>query len=378
MTAFLLIGSIVSISLTIILGMLFKKRYANRILLALAVLISHSLLLNLLYISGYIEQIPQLIGSDNANPFLIPPLIYFYVKSLVKPKFKIGGKALVHFTPFAIYLVYLSLFFLLEDSDYKLHFLEQLQKVGMPPNLLVASFAKILQGGAYFYFTFALLRFHRQNIKDIFSTTEKIDLQWLVVLTICFSFIYGIRLVGISLPLLISGLNLGFIEASMELLNVGFLLFFLVKGIQQPQVFNSKVLNLKEVETPTGKKAKYSDSPLNTAESQRINNMLLKLMEEEKPYLNYTLTIGDLAQQLEVHTKSLSQVINEQHGLNFFNFVNTYRVEAVKQKLRAKEYGHYSIIAIAFECGFNSKSTFNSMFKRFTGTTPSNYRSSTS
>jgi AraC-like DNA-binding protein len=99
-------------------------------------------------------------------------------------------------------------------------------------------------------------------------------------------------------------------------------------------------------------------------------------METEKPHLNENLTLGELANNLEILPNNLSRLINEEFGKNFHEFVNAYRIDEVKKSLADPKFAHYSLLGIAFECGFNSKSTFNSVFKQLTGKTPSAYRKS--
>jgi AraC-like DNA-binding protein len=97
-------------------------------------------------------------------------------------------------------------------------------------------------------------------------------------------------------------------------------------------------------------------------------------MQDEKPYLNAELTIQDLSSALNISKHHLTQVLNHSIGKNFFNFINEYRIEAVKKKIEDKKFAHLTLLAIAYDCGFNSKSSFNNIFKQYTGLTPSEYK----
>jgi AraC-like DNA-binding protein len=97
-------------------------------------------------------------------------------------------------------------------------------------------------------------------------------------------------------------------------------------------------------------------------------------MDETRPYRNSYLTLQELADALSISAHNLSQVINTRLGKNFYDFVNGYRVEEVKHRLRDPKYQHLTILAIGLEAGFNTKSTFNAFFKKHTGVTPSRYR----
>ncbi|MDF1699454.1 MAG: helix-turn-helix domain-containing protein [Saprospiraceae bacterium] len=378
--------------LFLMLFLLFKKenRVANSILAFLIFLISFSLFLNYCYSSEFILKIPHWIGLDNANPFLIPPFIYFYAKSLTSKRFTFKSKDAYHLLPFVIYFLYVFFSFFIKDASYKIDFLHDLRNLEIPRDLLISSFLKIIQAIVYLVLTFSLLRKHSSSIRNEFSYTERINLYWLKVITISITVIYSIRLIGIFLSVFISELSPGFVEGGMELVNVLFIYLMVYFGLSQPEIFKKwnrsndqpviiQEANVEEKEVETvAKKTKYASSMLTDDQSLEILKDLENYMASTKPYLVNELTLKDVADALGVHSKNLSQVINEQLNLNFFNFINQYRVEEVKAKLLDENFTHYSILGIALESGFSSKSSFNSIFKKFTGCTPTSYKSATS
>jgi AraC-like DNA-binding protein len=97
---------------------------------------------------------------------------------------------------------------------------------------------------------------------------------------------------------------------------------------------------------------------------------LLALMAAERPWLEPELTLAELAQRLRLHPAQLSKVVNLGCGQNFSDFVNRYRVEEAQRKLADPRFAHYSLVGVALESGFNSKSTFNRVFKKLTGQVP--------
>ena len=101
-------------------------------------------------------------------------------------------------------------------------------------------------------------------------------------------------------------------------------------------------------------------------------------MQSGKPFLDPNLTLAQLSDALEIPSHYLSQVINEVFGLNFFNFVNGYRVEEVKLRILNPKYDSFPVLGIALECGFNSKTAFNRIFKNMTGLTPTEYKKANS
>jgi AraC-like DNA-binding protein len=125
-----------------------------------------------------------------------------------------------------------------------------------------------------------------------------------------------------------------------------------------------------------GEQKKYARSGLKKKDVDRYISKISKYMVIEKPYLNRELTIYDLASQLKIPRHFISEVINEHMGKNFYNLINDYRVEEVKQRIVDPAYRNLTILAIAYDSGFNSKSSFNTIFKEKTGMTPSEYQKS--
>jgi len=134
-----------------------------------------------------------------------------------------------------------------------------------------------------------------------------------------------------------------------------------------------KSLRLPETEVVT-ETHKYEKSPLTVQTKNDILRRLENLMIKEKLFLNSSITLGEIADKLSVMPRYLSQVINELKGQNFYDFVNSYRIEEAKKILSDPSHNEEKILAVLFDCGFNSKSVFNTVFKKNTGITPSEYR----
>jgi AraC-like DNA-binding protein len=119
---------------------------------------------------------------------------------------------------------------------------------------------------------------------------------------------------------------------------------------------------------------KYSRSGLKKEEAERLLKDLISYMEKEKPYLDRDLTIHRLSALSGISKHYITQVLNENYNRNFFTFVNEYRVKEVINRLKDPANSNYTILAIAFDSGFNAKSSFNTIFKSITGHTPSDYK----
>ncbi|MBO8152881.1 MAG: hypothetical protein DRP92_02185 [Candidatus Neomarinimicrobiota bacterium] len=121
-------------------------------------------------------------------------------------------------------------------------------------------------------------------------------------------------------------------------------------------------------------KTKYRKSSLTEKDREQIASKLIELMKSEKPFKNGALTLLDLSGMLKVSPHNLSEVLNQKLGISFYDFINQYRAKEVKEILEIKAEKGKTLLQIAFDCGFNSKSTFNKFFKKCFGMTPSEYR----
>ena len=175
--------------------------------------------------------------------------------------------------------------------------------------------------------------------------------------------IWFFELVGQFLSFLnISHVLLSTITLAMVLVFANLIVF---KGLRQPEIFAG-----------IEQKPKYQRSPLTKEEKEEYLKRLQAYMESERPYLSPSLTIDILAKRLSISSRYLSQVINESLGVNFFDYVNDFRVSEAKRILTDASSNHRNILDVLFDSGFNTKSAFNRVFKQHTGMTPSEYKSS--
>lgn len=149
-----------------------------------------------------------------------------------------------------------------------------------------------------------------------------------------------------------------------------FVLWFFIlayKSLNSPEIFQK--LNAMKLS-----KAQYEKSGLSKDDLKLLKSRLLLCMERQKPHLDGSLNLTLLAKILRIPPHQLTQLLNLEIGCNFYNFINSYRVEEVKSILLSYEYEQKSVLEIAFACGFNSKAAFNSAFRKFTGKTPTQFR----
>ena len=212
-----------------------------------------------------------------------------------------------------------------------------------------------------------MVKTYRKVVKSKFSSLNKINLDWLRFIIRSFAAITIIAMIHNVIPAL--G-NIIFLYITLILLLI-FTFFFinrvLVKALNQPEIFAG--IAFKEANE------KYVGSGLNEEEIGNYYSQLLSILENEKLYLNPELVLQDLADRMQSSSKVLSQVINQRSGLNFFDFINSYRCEELKS-IMADADPKVTILEIMYQAGFNSKSSFNKEFKKLNGITPTEFRRS--
>jgi AraC-like DNA-binding protein len=223
----------------------------------------------------------------------------------------------------------------------------------------------------YIVLSYRALRKYQKILPEYYSTLEKINLNWLkyifVSLIILLIVIIGVISLG-SRSYYIPVRYVFKIVGTIQSVYIFFIVFF---GLRQSILINHSIVFTDLNSEPYKEKAAPSDGRFDI-----ISQNLLQFMGNEKPYLDEELSLSKLSSLLGISTNQLSQVINQNLNTNFYKFVNSYRIKEVQVKLKDSKYDHYSILGIAFESGFNSKSTFNKIFKEETGMTPSEYKKS--
>jgi AraC-like DNA-binding protein len=235
-------------------------------------------------------------------------------------------------------------------------------------------FAFIISAISYAVASYRLLYQYENLSKNNFAYTESIDLSWLKI------FILGMGmtfLTAIVFIILETGLGIHFsfnTDVVFYLLIIIFIFYLGYSGIRHKSIFADQInQNLHIVEPKSA--GEYNRSGLKDDDAIRYHVMLIELMKTSKPYLEPKLTLSNLADEMDISINHLSQVINQYEEKNFFDFVNSYRVHEFKVRALDPANSNFSILAIALDSGFNSKSSFNQVFKKFTGQTPSQYMS---
>jgi AraC-like DNA-binding protein len=307
-------------------------------------------------------------------------LMYVYAESLTSHENVFKPKWILHVIPTVV--TYICIVPLAQLS-----YNEKVKLVTSPSTngylVFVFGLTMLLATG-YLVATLRLLKRHKVSIRKIFSYEENISLNWLRILAFLLvilwivvsglvSYVYYIDTTASNTMLPQDHMMLDMQGQSAFVVFVFLLGFF---GIRQ-QVIYSVPLEKNEVLTTTQDtqpaSSRYKKSGLTKEDSATHLKALLQYMEDEKPYLNGKLSLKEVADKMSISTNHLSQVINENLKKSFFDFVNSYRVDLAKQKMRDPSNKKYTILSMAYDCGFSSKSTFNSIFKKYEGLTPTEF-----
>ncbi|HVO74541.1 MAG TPA: helix-turn-helix domain-containing protein, partial [Ignavibacteriaceae bacterium] len=335
------------------------KKLSNRILSGFlfsnALLIAQTFLTHSQLIAN--NKFTIIFSIGNSSYFLLAPFLFLYIQSLCYKEFKLKPVYLLHLLPFFITL----LFFLyvqytpLNTNHQSLGYIEYLS------HRIILH----LQIFSYLMASAILLIRYRIRLKELYSSIEKIDLSWCNLILLAFAVMWFLDLSNWSLGLLhlSSGSLSHWMFISSLLINLMFTLAVAYKGLTQSETF----LGIQTY-------GKYSASRLKHSDCEKIIERLNLLMLNEKPFLNPSITAEDLAQILKIPPKHLSQAVNTCLNKNFFNLINSYRIEEAKKLINCGKYQNQTLLALAYDVGFNSKSVFNAAFKKYAGITPKEFK----
>lgn len=383
-----LLGALHGCILAFVLAQKNVNRLPNKFLALLMAVFSVDLGMAAFQSFGLHEQYPHFIAIDYPVTLLYGPLLYLYVKTLRDGSTRISGIDYLHFIPFVLLLIYLIPFYT-GPASYKLALLNTTSSIQQIYYFGIITHIKVLHGLTYVGGVIYMLVSYRKRLKNSFSSIEKINLNWLQ------HFITGITLLaGVAGALhlfssmedtILIGLN-GNIYGNLTLLSTTVFVYGIgYMGLHQPEVFIHSggdrmpadihpSTESSEQHSEENKKEQYQKSGLDRDQAEEYISQLVQVMKEKKLYRNSDLKLADLADELEISSHNITEVINRYMGQSFYDFVNSYRVEEVKQKLSNPASKDSTLLAVALQAGFNSKSTFNAVFKKQTGITPSQFR----
>lgn len=337
---------------------LIKKnaRLPDRILAIWLFTISLQMLLSLLNTTYTITAFP-------ITPFIYGPLMYIYIRTLIDEKPCLRSYYISWLLPVIAFFI-LAVIYRKEPILIFDNYLDDVPYRGLRFTYAIMLMVSFI---AYSILTFIKLEKHRKKIRDLFSyTSQRITLGWALFVSISFFVLYfGLFALGFTRifaknfnfdPILVGNIILIFYSFA-----------FSIFGYQQERIYPDRAPE---------EKIKYQKSKLQVERGNKLQEELILLMKDHKLYKNPELTILDVAQKLETPRHYITQVLNEKMKKNFYTFINEYRIEDVKERLKNPKNNNLTVLAIAYDAGFNSKSSFNTLFKKYTGMTPSEFKKS--
>ncbi len=313
--------------------------------------------------------------------FLLAPLMIMYLKEMTGEKTEIGAKLLLHLIPSLFFLlVLLPIYFMPSSIKIQIAIDDLTPQKDISSNVL--SLIIFTQMGIYILWGFAILRRYSRRLKEHYSELGQRNLRWLnTILAINMALWILAFLQIFTSSGVISVLN----DLAFPIVVYVFGYFGLAQADLEPvratiaEDAEVTVATSKQNDATPDKKSdesanRYVHSALTAEKAEILKQKLNTLMLNERPYLEDDLNLRELADRLEVFPHHLSQLLNEHYDQNFFDFINSYRAQEVKNMLSDPRQKDESILSIAFTCGFNSKATFNSFFKKQTGQTPRQFR----
>ena len=364
-----LFGVVQGVFLSLLL--FFYKRgnpLANRLLAILIFLFSMRLAEFVGYWTNFFLEFPHLAFTTVSVQFLFGPLLYLYAKSLTEINISLKRRDFLHFLPFVLELILLAPFYF-KGSEYKIIVLKRIIYMATPiftTRFFIVEAAQNLQMLIYTILTLNLLkRYHQRDYKGSLSFT-KLSLKWLRNLSFGFA-IFVLLDFGFLVEIWLFGYQYVVEVNSVLIISSAILIYCLgYFGFRQPEVFMNALK----------KSPQYEKSTLSDAQSKLYLKKLFRAMEEDKLFTDNDLNLQLLAQKLAISLYYLSQIINVKLHKNFFDFINRYRIEEAKKVLSQPQNDHTTILSIAYEVGFNNKTSFNTAFKKHTNITPSQFRNS--
>lgn len=311
------------------------------------------------------KSYPSLMNVYIPVMFLLAPSYYLYIKSLTTKNRETSSKQIIHLSGFIVGIILCLPYYLL-DSEIKLTrlsapqgSLEHLGYITIAPT--VALFIIIPFSLFYLLLSLKLIHSHVNHIKQLFSNILNKDLSWIrwsiivlfIALTISFLQLFDILDIGTERVQSIY-------YAAAE---ICWLTVIGVLSIKQQSIFTTN-----DATKPT---EKYCRSKIDISESKEITKKLQEAMQHEKLYQNPELTLRQLSEHLDYSENKISQVLNGNMGVGFYDYINQWRITRACELITQ---GEKNLLRISIEVGFNSRSTFNNAFKKNTGKTPSHYR----
>ncbi|PSL49991.1 AraC-like DNA-binding protein [Chitinophaga niastensis] len=352
-----------------------KNRLSNA-LLAFCFL-SNAIDMSIYFVYKFADQYPNLAMLRGNMGLLGAPLLYLYMVSVCYSDFKLKPKHLLHAIPFLLGILVVTPRYYLADLPAKDVFLAHFSEM---PEIKFTYLLGHAQTISYSIAMFVLLRKYKKIFLENYANIAMYSYHWLFQLALVTAIIHGI--VILQSTFMFAGYKHTFtiVQIIVTLTFLSLLCWIVLKTMYNPDLFrgiDSRLPLVKEIvpEPAANNIQEKTEKEPETNVKAQIDE-LKKHMAEEEPYLEPSLTVQDLAKQIKMPVRDLSILINHHMNQHFFDFINEYRIKRAMKMLRDSTKNELNIQEILYEVGFNSKSSFNTAFKKHANSTPTQYRNS--
>ena len=354
------------------------RRVSNRLLAFFFLTIGLNLTDNLLLINGAYTDHPEFGLWSVWLLLLFGPLLYLYTQSVLYRDFRLTLRKGWHFLPFVVLFLTTEIYWLAQGPTEKRLLMERIMARQGPNYQYWDSALIFLQFFLYMYAAFRLIARFRKVAGEEFSDYRRIDIRWLSNTLLFFTLVMVLAALNSLIGLTALAPYWWPVFLVVILLIWLYINSLLLKGLRYSGLFavlKEEPLAATAVQIGEGRgEGELVEKEEKAADWNGVLGQLRNHMETGRPWLEPDLTLEQLAAQLKLRPKALSQAINEGLGQNFFEFINTYRIEEAKRLLTNPPDRKITVLEVLYQVGFNSKSSFNTVFKKKTGLTPSEFK----
>lgn len=302
--------------------------------------------------------------------YIVAPVFYFTVAYFVNPNRKWRTKDNLHFA-FAfimLFLLLVSVFINLEQPS------TDADKKNAIVIITVFNLIFCFQVITYAIMAYREITTYQKKLFLYTSNMDTINLKWLQKVVICVLIITGLWLIDIFFKLAKTSVLFDNFAGLVYLVCIFIIAYFSLKQKEIIPLNNEEKKEIDILINETSGLKSNQKKLISDDELKEMKSILLQVMDHKKPFLDPELSLFKLASQLNISTHLLSYIINKGCNENFYQFINTYRIEEAKKMIQDSNMEHLSLMGIAFEVGFNSKTVFNTTFKKMTNQTPSEFK----
>jgi AraC-like DNA-binding protein len=313
-----------------------------------------------------------LAGWGSCLPLLFGPLIYLYTRSVLYEDFSSHKKHRIHFLPFLIFFTATETYYQSQPNEIKEQIMTNILNHQIPLYISIVSIIIFIQFLLYLFASLQLIAAYKKEARQFVSSNSQYSVSWLSSTILFFLLIILITIINSLLAQTVLASYYLIVFNILVLTMLIYIMNVFLKALKTPYFFSfSEEGHVVNPVTPSSYNRHYQ---LEKEEMEKIVLAVQHYMQNGKPWQEPELTLNQLASRLSLKPRQLSRAVNDILGQNFYDFINRYRIEEASRLLTNPKDDKITILEVLYEVGFNSKSSFNTLFKKYTGLTPTAFR----